>query len=98
MPTVDETFYLDVSLFGTELLGSQVALQADGKILATVEEFNGDIDYVVRFNSDVLIRSQSAFTGKIKYRPLTDVDVETTKAIIEVTTQADAGGKAWRRE
>jgi hypothetical protein len=48
---------------------------------------------LVRFNSDVLIRSQSAFTGKVKYHPLTDIDVETTKAIIEVTTQSDAGGK-----
>jgi hypothetical protein len=48
---------------------------------------------LVRFNSDVLIRSQSLFTGKIKYSPLTDIDVETTKAIIEVTTQPDAGGK-----
>jgi hypothetical protein len=48
---------------------------------------------LVRFHSDVLIRSQSLFTGKIRYRPLTDIDVETPKAIIEVTTQADAGGK-----
>jgi hypothetical protein len=48
---------------------------------------------LLRFNSDVLIRSQSAFTGKVKYSPLTDIDVETTKAIIEVTAQADAAGK-----
>jgi hypothetical protein len=48
---------------------------------------------LVRFNSDVLKRSQSVFTGKIKYSPLTDVDVETTKAIIEVTSQANAAGK-----
>lgn len=48
---------------------------------------------LVRFNSDVLRRGQSPFTGKVKYTPLTDIDVETTKAIIEVTTQADAGGK-----
>jgi hypothetical protein len=27
------------------------------------------------------------------YRPLTDVDVETTKGIIEVTTQSNAAGK-----
>jgi len=48
---------------------------------------------LVRFNADVLTRSQSAFTGKVKYNSLTDIDVETTKAIIEVTSQADAGGK-----
>jgi hypothetical protein len=48
---------------------------------------------LVRFNAEVLIRSVSSFTGKVRYRPITDVDVETTKAIIEVTSQADAGGK-----
>jgi hypothetical protein len=48
---------------------------------------------LVRFNSDILTRSQSQFAGKVKYIPLTDIDVGTTKAIIEVTTQADAGGK-----
>lgn len=48
---------------------------------------------LVRFNTDILVRSQSMFTGKVKYSPITDIDVETTKAIIEVTTRADAGGK-----
>lgn len=48
---------------------------------------------LVRFNSEVLVRLQSPFTGKVRYRPLTDIDVETTKAIIEVTIQTDAGGK-----
>jgi hypothetical protein len=48
---------------------------------------------LVRFHSDVLTRSQSQFTGKVKYIPLTDIDVETANAIIEVMTQADAGGK-----
>jgi hypothetical protein len=48
---------------------------------------------VVRFNAEVLLRSQSSFTGKVRYRPFTDIDVETAKAIIEVTSQADAGGK-----
>jgi hypothetical protein len=48
---------------------------------------------LVRFNSDVLVRSRSPHSGKVKYNPLTDIDVETTKAIIEVTTQADAKGK-----
>jgi hypothetical protein len=48
---------------------------------------------LMRFNVEVLIRSLSAFTGKVRYRPITDIDVETTKAIIEVTTQVDAAGK-----
>jgi hypothetical protein len=48
---------------------------------------------LVRFNAEVLTRSLSSFTGKVRYGPITDVDVETTKAIIEVTSQADAGGK-----
>jgi hypothetical protein len=48
---------------------------------------------LVRFNAEVLTRSQSSFTGKVRYRPITDVDIETTKAIIEVTSQVDAGGK-----
>jgi hypothetical protein len=48
---------------------------------------------LVRFNADVLTRSLSTFTGKVRYRPITDIDVETTQAIIEVTMQADAGGK-----
>jgi hypothetical protein len=48
---------------------------------------------LVRFNSDILIRAQSPFTGKVKYSPVTDIDVETTSAIVEVTTQADAAGK-----
>jgi hypothetical protein len=48
---------------------------------------------LMRFNVEVLIRSLSLFTGKVRYRPITDIDVETTKAIIEVTTQVDAAGK-----
>lgn len=48
---------------------------------------------LVRFNSDVFVRFLSPFTGKIRYRLFTDIDVETIKAIIEVTTQADAGDK-----
>jgi hypothetical protein len=48
---------------------------------------------LVRFNAEVLTRSLSSFTGKVRYRPITDVDVETMKAIIEVTNQADAAGK-----
>jgi hypothetical protein len=48
---------------------------------------------LVRFNGDIRIRLHSSFTGKVRYTPITDIDVETTKAIIEVSTQADAGGK-----
>jgi hypothetical protein len=48
---------------------------------------------LVRFNGEVLTRSLSSFTGKVRYRPISDVDVESTKAIIEVTTQVDAAGK-----
>ncbi|HKI37056.1 MAG TPA: hypothetical protein VKA46_34705 [Gemmataceae bacterium] len=48
---------------------------------------------LVRFNAEVLTRSLSSFTGKVRYRPITDVDVETTKSIIEVTSQVDASGK-----
>ena len=35
----------------------------------------------------------SPFTGKVKYTTLTDLDVVTTKAIIEVSTQHHAAGK-----
>ena len=73
---------------------SQAAVQtgnADLRLQAQVARAVGA--NLIRFNSDVLIRTQSRYTGKVKYNPLTDIDVETTKAIIEVTTQADAGGK-----
>jgi hypothetical protein len=73
---------------------SQAAPQAgDADLLLQAQVAQAVGAGLVRFNSDVLTRSQSAFTGKVKYRPLTDIDVQTTKAIIEVTTQADAGGK-----
>lgn len=48
---------------------------------------------LVRFNAEVLTRSLSSFTGKVRYRPITDIDVESTKSIIEVTSQVDASGK-----
>lgn len=35
----------------------------------------------------------SPFTGKVKYAILTDLDVVTMRAIIEVTTQKTAAGK-----
>jgi hypothetical protein len=48
---------------------------------------------VVAFHAEVLERTQSSFTGKVKYTTLTDIDVETSQAIIEVTTQQRASGK-----
>lgn len=73
---------------------SQAAVQARNaelRLQAQIAQAAGKD--VVRFNSDILVRSQSPFTGKVNYSPLTDIDVETTKTILEVTTQADAGGK-----
>ena len=74
-----------VSQAATQTANAELQLQAQ-----VAQAMGGDL---VRFNSEVLTRTQSRFTGKIKYSPLTDIDVETTKAIVEVTTQPDAGGK-----
>jgi hypothetical protein len=65
-------------------------VDADLQLQAQIAHGVGNL---IRFNAEVLIRGQSPFTGKVKYSPITDIDVETTKAIIEVTTQADAAGK-----
>jgi len=62
-------------------------LQLQGQV---AQAFIGE---VVAFNSEVLERTQSPFTGKVGYSPLTDIDVETSRAIIEVTTQSSASGK-----
>ncbi len=62
-------------------------LQLQGQVAQT---FPGD---VVSFNFEVLARAQSAFTGKVRYIPLTDIDVETSRAFVEVTTQRSASGK-----
>jgi hypothetical protein len=50
-------------------------------------------DVLVAFARDVKVAATSPFTGKIRYATFTDLDVVTTKAIIEVTTQHDASGK-----
>lgn len=50
-------------------------------------------DLLTAFGMDVTVPTTSRFTGKVKYSPLTDLDVATTKAIIEVSTQHDASGK-----
>jgi hypothetical protein len=50
-------------------------------------------DVLVAFARDVKVAATSPFTGKVRYATLTDLDVVTTKAIIEVTTQHDASGK-----
>jgi hypothetical protein len=62
-------------------------LQLQGQVALA---FPGD---VVSFNFEVLARAQSSFTGKVRYIPLTDIDVETARAFIEVTTQRSASGK-----
>ncbi len=79
---------------GTTTRVNQAALQtgdADLQLQARVAQAVGA--NLLRFNSDVLTRAHSVFTGKVKYIPVTDIDVETIKAIIEVTSQPDAGGK-----
>lgn len=50
-------------------------------------------DVLKAFGRDISAPATSPFTGKVKYAPLTDLDVATTNAIIEVTTQSDASGK-----
>jgi hypothetical protein len=50
-------------------------------------------DVLEAFGRDVKVAAKSPFTGKVRYVTLTDLDVVTTKAIIEVTTQHDASGK-----
>ena len=45
------------------------------------------------FARDVTAATTSPFTGKVKYSTLTDLDVVTTKAIIEVSTQHNASRK-----
>jgi hypothetical protein len=66
---------------------ADVDLQLQGQV---AQAFPGD---VVAFNFEVLARAQSSFTGKVRYVPLTDIDVETSRALIEVTTQRSASGK-----
>jgi hypothetical protein len=51
------------------------------------------LDVLAAFGRDVNIPTTSLFTGKVKYATLTDLDLVTTKAIIEVSTQNSASGK-----
>jgi hypothetical protein len=37
---------------------------------------------LARFNAEVLTRSLSSFTGTVRYRPITDIDVETMSRCI----------------
>jgi hypothetical protein len=62
-------------------------LRAAGEVAVDLQ------DLLASFGRDVRIPSFSPFTGKVKYLPLTDVDVETDRAIVEVSTQHDAAGK-----
>jgi hypothetical protein len=50
-------------------------------------------DVLVAFGREIRCRAVSPRTGKVKYAVLTDIDVETTRAVIEVSTQDDAAGK-----
>ena len=50
-------------------------------------------DIITAFGQDVMVSTISPFTAKVKYATVTDLDVVTTKAIIEVSTQHDAAGK-----
>jgi hypothetical protein len=51
-------------------------------------------DLLVAFGRDVTVAKTSPFTGKLKYATLTDLDVVTTKAIIESSTQRGSEGRA----
>ncbi len=51
------------------------------------------LDILVAFNRDALTPETSPRTGKLKYRRITDVDVATAGALVEVTTKSDATGK-----
>lgn len=62
-------------------------LQAAGELALELH------DLLTGFGRDVTRLTTSPFTGKVKYSTLTDLDIVTTKAIIEVTTQSDAAGK-----
>jgi hypothetical protein len=85
--------FLDDSAVTSARVSHVAALtgNADLRLQAQVAQAVGKD--LIRFNTDIFVRSHSKFTGKVKYSPITDVDVETVKAIIEVTTQADAAGK-----
>ena len=50
-------------------------------------------DILKAFGRDIMVPTISPFTGKVKYAALTDLDVMTDNAIIEVSTQHDAAGK-----
>ena len=50
-------------------------------------------DILTAFQRDVSEPVTSRFTGKVRYRFVTEVDVATAGALIEVSTQPDASGK-----
>ena len=51
------------------------------------------VDILIAFNREVIKPTTSPFTGKVKYAVLTDLDVVTSKAVVEVSNQPDASGK-----
>jgi hypothetical protein len=73
---------------------NHAATQTGDADLHTAGELAVDLqDVLVAFGRDVTEPATSPFTGKVKYSTLTDLDVVTTKAIIEVTTRRNASGK-----
>lgn len=70
------------------------AAQSSDSDLRTAGELAVELqDVLAAFGRDVSVPTTSPFTAKVRYSTLTDLDVVTTKAIIEVTTQGDAAGK-----
>lgn len=70
------------------------AVRSGDDDLRTAGELAIDLhDIFTAFGHDVNVPAVSLFTGKTKYHTLTDLDVATANAIIEVTTQSNASGK-----
>jgi hypothetical protein len=83
--------HIDVANRMARVQAAAQAADADLQLQGQVAQaFPSD---VVSFNFEVLARAQSAFTAKVRYIPLTDIDVEISRAFIEVTTQQSASGK-----
>lgn len=62
--------------------------------MRTAAEVASDLhDVLVAFGRDVMVPTTSPFTGKVRYSTLNDLDVVTTKALIEVSTQSSASRK-----
>lgn len=76
------------------LRARHAATQTADPDLRTAGELAVDLhDLLEGFGNEVTVPSTSPFTGKVKYATLTDLDVLTTKAILEVSTRPNAAGK-----